>query len=349
MRVLVTGHEGYIGSVLTDRLVDRGHDVTGLDTGYFAECLLGPGPRAVPSIRVDLRNVTVEHLRGFDAVVHLAALCNDPLGNLNPDLTYDINHRSSVRLAAAAKAAGVTRFLFSSSCSLYGSGSESVSPEQRPFLDESADFFPVTPYGESKILAERGIVDLASDDFSPVFLRNATAYGFSPRLRGDIVVNDLTASALLTGEVRLLSDGRAWRPLIHIEDIAAAFEALLDVPRERVHAKAYNIAQSAENYLIRDVAEIVAEVVVGSRVSFAGTAGTDLRNYRVSGDRVAAEVPEFRPQWTVRKGVEQLVEAYQRYGLTIEDFRGAPFQRLRRIEALRSAGAIDADLRWTHS
>jgi nucleoside-diphosphate-sugar epimerase len=347
VHVLVTGHQGYIGSVLTDRLVGLGHEVTGLDTGYFAECLLGPAPGVVPTIRVDLRDVTAEHLRGFDAVVHLAALCNDPLGNLNPDLTYDVNHRSSVRLAAAAKAAGVTRFLFSSSCSLYGSGSTDLSPEQRPFLDENAEFLPVTPYGESKILAEQGIAELADDDFSPVFLRNATAYGFSPRLRGDIVVNDLTAHALLTGEVRLLSDGRAWRPLIHVEDIAAAFEAILAVPRERVHAKAYNIAQSSENYLIRDVAEIVADVVAGSQVSFAGGAGTDLRNYRVSGDLVADEVPEFRPQWTVRKGVEQLVEAYQRHGLTIEDFRGAPFQRLRRIEALRSAGTIDADLRWT--
>ena len=346
MRVLVTGHEGYVGSVLTDRLVEAGHDVVGLDTGYFAECLLGPAPTEIRSIHVDLRDVTAEHLRGFDAVMHLAALCNDPLGNLNPDLTYNVNHRSTVRLAAAAKAAAVTRFLFSSSCSLYGAGSTDLSPEERPFLDESAEFNPVTPYGESKILAEQGVSELADDDFSPVFLRNATAYGFSPRLRGDIVVNDLTAHALLTGEVRLLSDGRAWRPLIHVEDISAAFEALLSVPRERIHNKAYNIAQSAENYLIRDVAEIVAEVVVGSKVSFAGGAGTDLRNYRVSGDLVAAEVPEFQPQWTVRKGVEQLLEAYQKFGLTFDDFRGAPFQRLRRIEALRTSGSIDADLRW---
>jgi nucleoside-diphosphate-sugar epimerase len=349
VRVLVTGHEGYVGSVLTDRLVEAGHDVVGLDTGYFAECLLGPGPTEIPSVHVDLRDVTAEHLRGFDAVVHLAALCNDPLGNLNPDLTYDVNHRSTVRLAAAAKAAGVNRFLFSSSCSLYGAGSADLRPEDRPFLDESAEFNPVTPYGESKILAEQGVSELADDDFSPVFLRNATAYGFSPRLRGDIVVNDLTAHALLTGEVRLLSDGRAWRPLIHVEDISAAFTALLSVPRERIHNKAYNIAQNAENYLIRDVAEIVAEVVVGSKVSFASGAGTDLRNYRVSGELVAAEVPEFQPQWTVRKGVEQLLEAYQKHGLTLDDFRGAPFQRLRRIEALRSNGAIDADLRWINA
>jgi nucleoside-diphosphate-sugar epimerase len=349
VRVLVTGHEGYVGSVLTERLLAGGHEVVGLDTGYFADCLLGPAPQPVPAIRVDLRDVTADHLEGFDAVAHLAALCNDPLGNLNPDLTYDVNHRSSVRLAAAARDAGVPRFLFSSSCSLYGSGPADLSPEQRPFLDEHAEFFPVTPYGESKILAEEGIAELATDDFSPVFLRNATAYGFSPRLRGDIVVNDLTASALLTGEVRLMSDGRAWRPLIHVDDIAAAFEALMTVPRGRVHNKAYNIAQDSENYLIRDVAEIVAEVVAGSTVTFAGGAGTDLRNYRVTGALVATEVPEFRPQWTVRKGVEQLVEAYQRFGLTLGDFRGAPFQRLRRIEALRGAGEIDSDLRWTRA
>ena len=341
MRVLVTGHEGYVGSVLASRLVDAGHTVVGLDAGFFAECVLGPMPDPVPAIGTDLRDVTAEHLTGFDAVIHLAALCNDPLGNLDADLTREINYRASVRLARAAKDAGVARFLFSSSCSLYGSG----DPDG-PMLDENAQFYPVTPYGESKILAEQGIAELADDGFSPVFLRNATAYGFSPRLRGDIVVNDLTAHALLTGEVRLLSNGRAWRPLIHVEDIAAAFEAMLTVPRDRVHGKAYNITQTSENYLIRDVAEIVAEVVSGSRLSFAEGAGTDLRNYRVTGDLVAAEVPEFQPTWTVRKGVEQLVEAYQRYGLTLADFAGEPFQRIKRIQALRSGGRLDDDLRW---
>jgi nucleoside-diphosphate-sugar epimerase len=340
MRVLVTGHEGYLGSVLTGMLREAGHEPFGLDVGLYADCTLGPAPDPVPTVRVDLRDVRPEHCAGFDAVMHLAALCNDPLGNLNPDLTYEVNHRSTVRLAEAAKTAGVPRFLFSSSCSLYGKGSD-----DRP-LDENADFMPVTPYGESKILSEQDLLKLADDGFSPVFLRNATAYGFSPRLRGDLVVNDLAAHALLTGEVRLLSDGMAWRPLVHAEDIGAAFVALLAAPREVVHGRAYNVGQTSENYLIRDVAEIVAEVVPGSTVTFAEGAGTDLRNYRVTCDRIAAEVPEFRPKWTVRKGVEQLVDAYRRYGLRIEDLTGEPHQRLKRIRALQEAGRIDGDLRW---
>ncbi|MDW5323450.1 SDR family oxidoreductase [Plantactinospora sp. KLBMP9567] len=341
MRVLVTGHHGYLGGVLTPMLGAAGHDVTGLDTDYYSDCLLGPAPAAVPSLAMDLRDVRPEHLAGFDAVCHLAALCNDPIGNLNPELTYEINHRATVRLAEAAKAAGVTRFLFSSSCSLYGAGTD-----DRP-LDETAGFAPVTPYGESKIRAEQDLSALADDDFSPVFLRNATAYGFSPRLRGDLVVNDLTAHALLTGEVRLLSDGSAWRPLVHAEDICAAFLALLEADRATVHGRAYNIGVTGENYLIRDVAELVAEVVPGSRVTFAGGASADTRNYRVSCDLVAAEVPGFRPRWTVRKGIEELVEAYQRYGLTIEAFRGERHQRLRRIRALTEAGRLDAELRWS--
>ncbi|RKR88044.1 nucleoside-diphosphate-sugar epimerase [Micromonospora pisi] len=341
MRVLVTGHHGYLGSVLTPLLQAAGHEVTGLDTDLYADCLLGPAPAEVPNLRLDLRDVRPEHLTGFDAVCHLAALCNDPIGNLNAELTYDINHRATVRLAEAAKAAGVTRFLFSSSCSLYGAGLD-----DRP-LDEQAGFAPVTPYGESKIFSEQGLTALADDDFSPVFLRNATAYGFSPRLRGDLVVNDLTASALLTGEVRLLSDGTAWRPLVHAEDICAAFLALLEAPREQVHAKAYNIGVSSENYLIREVAELVAEVVDGSTVTFAGGASADSRNYRVSCDLIAAEVPGFQPRWTVRKGIEELVEAYQRHGLTIEVFRGERHQRLRRIQALQGAGRLDQELRWT--
>ncbi|MEV4536396.1 SDR family oxidoreductase [Asanoa sp. NPDC049518] len=341
MRTLVTGHDGYIGSVLVPLLQAAGHDVTGLDISLYADGVLGPPPPAVPALRVDLRDVEPEHLRGYDAVVHLAALCNDPIGNLNPDLTYDINHRSTVRLARAAKAAGVGTFLFSSSCSLYGAGLD-----DRP-LDEDAGFAPVTPYGESKILSEQDLAELADDDFSPVYLRNATAYGFSPRLRGDLVVNDLAAHALLTGEVRLLSDGTAWRPLVHVEDISAAFLALLEAPRDVVHNRAYNIGQTSENYLIRDVAEIVRDVVTGSTVTFAGGASADSRNYRVSCDRIAAEVPGFRPAWTVRKGVEQLVEEYRRHGLTIEQFTGEGHQRLKKIRALLAAGKIDEQLRWT--
>jgi len=342
MRVLVTGHEGYLGSVLVPLLRTAGHDVVGLDVGYFAAGTLGPVPEPVPTLRVDLRDVTTEHIADVapDAVMHLAALCNDPLGDLDPDLTYNVNHRSTVRLAQAAKASGVSRFLFSSSCSLYGSGVDSAP------LDEDAGFAPLTPYGESKIASERDLAPLADDDFSPVFLRNATAYGFSPRLRGDLVVNDLVGHALLTGEVRLRSDGMAWRPLVHAEDICAAFLALLEAPRERVHGRAFNVGQTSENYLIRDVAELVRELV-GGTVTYASGSGADARNYRVSCDLIAREIPEFRPQWTVAKGIEQLVETYRRYGLVLEDLMGERHQRLQRISALRKEGAIDDALRWT--
>ncbi|SCL34188.1 Nucleoside-diphosphate-sugar epimerase [Micromonospora rhizosphaerae] len=341
MRVLVTGHEGYLGSVLVPVLIGAGHEVVGLDTGLFAECTLGPTPEPVSALRTDLRDVTAEDLAHVapDAVMHLAALCNDPLGDLNPDLTYDVNHRATLRLARAAKAAGVERFLFSSSCSLYGAGAEDAP------LTETADFAPLTPYGESKIRSERDLAQLADDDFSLIFLRNATAYGFSPRLRGDLVVNDLVGNALIAGQVGLRSDGMAWRPLVHAEDIAAAFLALLEAPRETVHGKAYNVGDSAENYLIRDVAELVRDVVGGS-VTYASGAGADARNYRVSCDLIAREVPGFRPQWTLRKGIEQLAEAYQRYGLALEDLMGERHQRLRRITALRKAGRIDDSLRW---
>jgi nucleoside-diphosphate-sugar epimerase len=342
MRVLVTGHEGYLGSVLVPRLSDAGHDVIGLDNGYYATGTLGPVPEPVPALRVDLRDVTAEEIARVapDAVIHLAALCNDPLGDLDPDLTYDVNHRATVRLAVAAKQAGVTRFLFSSSCSLYGAG-EDNSP-----LDETAGFNPLTPYGESKILSERDLAPLADDGFTPVFLRNATAYGFSPRLRGDLVINDLVGHALLTGEVKLRSNGMAWRPLVHVEDICAAFEALLVAPRERVHGRAFNVGLTTENYLIRDVAELVADLV-GGTVTFAEGSGADARNYRVSCDLIAEEVPGFRPQWTVAKGIEQLVEYYRRYGLLLDDLMGERHQRLKRISALREAGALDEKLRWT--
>lgn len=341
MRVIVTGHLGYLGSVLLPILADSGHEVVGLDVGYFADCAIGPVPGEVPNLAVDLRDVSAETLADIDAdaVVHLGALCNDPLGNLNPSLTYDVNHHATVQLANAAKAAGVERFLFASSCSLYGVGDTDVP------LDESAEFAPLTPYGDSKILAERDLSALADDDFSPVFLRNATAYGFSPRLRGDLVVNDLVAHAMLTGEVRLLSDGKAWRPLVHAEDICRAFLALLEVSRQRIHGRAFNVGQTSENYLIRDVAELVKELV-GGEVTYATGAGSDARNYRVSCDLIASEIPEFQPQWTVAQGIAQLVENYQRYGLTLDALTGEPHQRLKRIRALIDEGRLDGDLRW---
>ena len=267
MRVLVTGSGGYIGAVLCPVLVGAGHEVVGLDSGLLDGCDFGGGPAEVPTLRVDLRDVAAEHLEGFEAVVHLAALSNDPLGELDPERTYDINHRASVRLAALARAAGVRRFLFSSSCSLYGA----ADPEQ--LLDESAPFNPVTAYGRSKVLVERDVAALAADGFSPVFLRNATVYGASPRLRADLVVNNLVGHAVTSGRVLVMSDGTPWRPLVHVEDVAATFAHLLTAPVERIHGRAFNVGRTEENYRVRDVASIVRDLVPGSEVSYADGAG----------------------------------------------------------------------------
>ncbi|WP_235608598.1 NAD-dependent epimerase/dehydratase family protein, partial [Frankia casuarinae] len=313
-------------------------DVVGLDSGLFSGCTLGPDPDFVPALKLDIRDVRPSQLEGYDAVVHLAGISNDPLGDLNPAVTYDINARGTLLVGRAAKAAGVPRFVFSSSCSLYGAHGDAP-------IDESAEFHPVTPYGESKVIAERELAELADDDFSPVFLRNATAYGVSPRLRGDLVVNNLTGYAVTTGEVYLKSDGTPWRPLVHIEDIARAMLAVCEAPREKIHLKAYNVGRSAENYRIRDVAAIVEEVVPGGRVVFADTAGPDKRNYRVDCDRIAEEIPGFRPVWTVRKGVEELYLAYVAAGLTKEELIGSRFQRIQRIQQLMADGLLDVTLR----
>jgi len=339
MRVLITGHNGYIGSVLAPMVRAAGHDVIGLDTFLFEGGTFGPyGPR-YESKRMDLRDVAPSDLRGFDAVMHLAALSNDPVGDLNPHCTYDINHVGSVRLARLAKEAGVKRLIFASSCSLYGVAGDEM-------LNEEAAMNPITPYGVTKVLFEQDVSKLADDEFSPTFLRNATAYGVSPRLRADVVVNNLVGIAFTTGEVLIQSDGTPWRPLVHIEDIARAFLAVLHAPREVVHNQAFNVGRSEENYRVRDLGALVEEVVPGSKVRYAEGGGPDPRCYRVNCDKLMTTLPEYNPQWTVRRGMEQLRDAFRENGLTREELLGDKYFRIKRLRALQSSGVIDDDLRW---
>ena len=337
MKVLMTGHHGYIGSVMVGVLCGAGHDVTGLDSLLYDGCTFGDEGRAVPFLCKDVRDVCAADLRGFDAIIHLAALSNDPLGFLDESCTYDINHVASVTLAKAAKSAGVSRFLFASSCSLYGAAGNSI-------LDEGAAFNPITAYGTSKVLVEADVSKLADDSFSPTFLRNATAYGVSPRLRADIVVNNLVGVAYTTGQVLIQSDGTPWRPLVHIEDISRAFLAVLEAPREAVHNQAFNVGNTHENYQIREVAAMVQEVVPGCSVTYLEGGGPDPRCYRVNCDKLPLRVPEFRTRWSVRQGVAELYESFVRHGLTREMF--ARYVRLARIQDLLRAGRLDTTMRW---
>jgi len=343
MRTMITGHLGYIGPIMVQFFKNAGHWVCGLDTGYFRDCI-GRGSAVVApdrEILKDIRDVLPEDLEGIDVVVHLAALSNDPMGALNPALTFDINHAACIRLAGAAKQAGVSRFLFASSCSIYGAAGNSGTP-----LDETAVFNPVSAYAASKVKTEEDLLKLADDGFSPVFLRNATAFGVSPRLRFDLVLNNLLAWARITGTIRVMSDGTPWRPLVHIEDMSRAALAAAEAPGEVVHAQAFNIGREDGNYQVRDIAEIVARQTPGAKMEITGQNGGDPRSYRVDFGKAQRCLPGFNPQWTLEMGCEELDRWLVDRKLSEQEFQSRFYIRLKQLQHLMSEGIVNADLRY---
>ncbi len=340
MKILLTGHRGYIGSRLTPMLLEEGFEVVGMDSDLFRDCTFTGELAEVPEITKDTRDVTEKDVEGFDAIIHLAGLSNDPLGDYDPTLTDEINCRASVKVADVARRAGVPRFVFASSCSNYGASGDR-------FLSEDAAFNPVTPYGQSKVDVEHAVSKLASPSFSPVFLRASTAYGMSPRIRFDLVLNNLTAWAFTTGRVYIKSDGSPWRPIVHVDDICRAYIAAVKAPTELVHNQAFNVGSTTENYQVREIAAIVEEVVPNARVEFAPDGGPDKRCYRVNCDYIARTLHDFKPQWTARRGVEQLYEAFCKVGLTLDDFEGERFKRIAHMKKLIASGHLTSRLRWT--
>ncbi|WP_424934685.1 NAD-dependent epimerase/dehydratase family protein [Amaricoccus macauensis] len=340
MRVLLTGADGYIGAIMGPKLLEAGHEVMGLDTGYYRRGWLFDDGKAHPQvISKDQRHITKSDLEGFDAVVHLAELSNDPIGENDPDLTMDVNHRGSVGLARLAREAGVTRFIQASSCSTYGAGGDEMRTE-------TSELAPQTAYARCKILVEEGVRDLMADDFTPVFMRNATAYGASPRQRFDLVLNNLCGFAHTIKEIRMTSDGSPWRPITHIEDICEAMLCALKAPKEAVAGEAFNVGADSENYRIREIAEIVASAFPGCELTI-GESGGDTRSYRVSFAKIREHMPDFKTSWTAERGAHQLRAVFERIGLTKEMFENPPYTRLKELRYLQDTHQIDAKLFWT--